>query len=152
VAGRESEGARLARLLEERLGELAAVADDLGRLAGEARREQATALRARVEELLRAAPGGPALDPGRLEQELALLAERSDVAEELDRLAAHVEHFRELVAGGGPVGKRLDFLSQEVLRELNTAGSKCRHAPMTRRVLDGKVLCEQLREQVQNVE
>jgi uncharacterized protein (TIGR00255 family) len=152
VAGRESEGARLGRLLGERLDELAAVASDLAALAPEARREAATALRGRLEELLAAAAGGGQLDPGRLEHEVAILAERGDVSEELDRLGAHLEHFRELLAAPGAVGKRLDFLTQEILRELNTLGAKCRHLSMTRRVLDGKLLVEQLREQVQNVE
>ena len=156
VAGREAEGARLARLLGERLDELAAVASELAALAPEARREAAAALRGRLEELL-AASGGTRLDsgrldPGRLEHEVAILAERGDVSEELDRLGAHLEHFRELLAAPGAVGKRLDFLTQEILRELNTLGSKCRHLEMTRRVLDGKLLVEQLREQVQNIE
>lgn len=151
VAGREAEGARLARLLGERLDELAAVSAELAALAPEARREAAAALRGRLEELL-AASGGARLDPGRLEHEVAVLAERGDVSEELDRLGAHLEHFRELLAATGAVGKRLDFLTQEILRELNTLGSKCRHLEMTRRVLDGKLLVEQLREQVQNVE
>ncbi|HEX2164786.1 MAG TPA: YicC/YloC family endoribonuclease [Thermoanaerobaculia bacterium] len=152
VGGREAEGEKLARALGERLDELAAVAADLAGLADAARSEAAAGLAARVEELLAAAGSGARLDPGRLEQELALLADRGDVREELDRLAAHLEHFRELVAAPGAVGKRLDFLTQEVLRELNTLGAKCRNAAMTRRVLDGKVLVEQLREQVQNVE
>lgn len=152
VAGREAEGARLARLLGERLDELAAVAAELDALAPEARREASAALRGRLEELLAASGGGARLDPGRLEHEVAVLAERGDVSEELDRLGAHLEHFRELLAAPGAVGKRLDFLTQEILRELNTLGSKCRHLEMTRRVLDGKLLVEQLREQVQNVE
>jgi uncharacterized protein (TIGR00255 family) len=83
---------------------------------------------------------------------VALLADRSDVSEELDRLRAHLGHFRDLLGQAGPTGKRLDFLTQEVFRELNTLGAKCRNAPMTRAVLDAKALCEQLREQVQNVE
>lgn len=158
VAGRAAEGERLARALAERLDELAAVAADLEALAPEVRREAAAALRGRLDELLAEAaasagrPDPARLDPGRLEQEVALLADRGDVREELDRLAAHLDHFRELTAAGGAVGKRLDFLTQEVLRELNTLGAKCRHAAMTRRVLDGKVLVEQLREQVQNIE
>jgi uncharacterized protein (TIGR00255 family) len=85
-------------------------------------------------------------------QEVAILVERSDVSEELDRLQAHVEHFRELLDQSSPVGKRLDFLAQEILRELNTLGAKCRDTEMARMVLDGKVVCEKLREQVQNVE
>ena len=161
VAGRAAEGERLARALGERLDELAAVAADLEALAPEAREEAAAGLRARLDELLAgpgaAAAGGGArearrLDPGRLEQEVALLAERSDVREELDRLSAHLEHFRALLVSGEAVGKRLDFLTQEVLRELNTLGAKCRHVGMTRRVLDGKALVEQVREQVQNLE
>jgi uncharacterized protein (TIGR00255 family) len=83
---------------------------------------------------------------------VAFLVERGDVSEELDRLDAHLAHFGELLAGDGSLGKRLDFLTQEILRELNTVGSKCRDAEMARTVLDAKVFCEQLREQVQNVE
>ena len=93
-----------------------------------------------------------ALSDDRLAQEVAYLVDRSDVAEELDRLASHLEHFRTLMERDGSIGKRLDFLAQEILRELNTLGSKCRDSEMIRRVLDGKSLCEQLREQVQNVE
>jgi len=105
-------------------------------------------LRDRLEALL----GNHELDPSRLAQEVAVLADRSDVTEELDRLDAHLEHFHELMATDGAIGKRLDFLTQEIFRELNTLGAKCRHARMTRAVLDAKVLCEQLREQVQNLE
>ena len=152
VAGREAEGARLAGALGERLDELSAVTAELAALAPEARREAAAGLAARLEEVLARNGAGTRLDPQRLEQEVALLAERGDVREELDRLAAHLDHFRELVAAPGAVGKRLDFLTQEVLRELNTLGAKSRHVGLTRFVLDGKVLIEQLREQVQNVE
>jgi uncharacterized protein (TIGR00255 family) len=105
-------------------------------------------LQRRLEEML----GAVLVDPVRLAQEAALLADRSDVAEELDRLSAHLEHFRDTLSEQGAVGKRLDFLAQEILRELNTVGSKARDLETTRIVLEGKVLCEQLREQVQNVE
>lgn len=152
VAGREAEGARLAAALGERLDELGAVTAELAALAPAARDEAAAALGARLDELLARNAAGTRLDPGRLEQEVALLAERGDVREELDRLAAHLDHFRDLLAAPGAVGKRLDFLTQEVLRELNTLGAKSRHVGLTRLVLDGKVLVEQLREQVQNVE
>jgi len=152
VAGRETEGEKLAEALVDRIDGLADAALDLVALAKAARRRTGEALRARLAEILAAAPGSATLDPGRLEQEVAVLAERSDVTEELDRFAAHLEHFREVAAAEGAVGKRLDFLTQEILRELNTLGAKCRDAEMTRRVLDAKVLCEQLREQVQNVE
>jgi uncharacterized protein (TIGR00255 family) len=148
VAGRETEGASLAAILDERVRGLGEIVARLDALRGGVREELATSLRRRLDELL----GGQAIDPGRLAQEVALLVDRSDVSEEIDRLRSHLEHFRGVTRETGPTGKRLDFLTQEVFRELNTLGSKCRNAEMTRAVLDGKVLCEQLREQVQNVE
>ncbi len=105
-------------------------------------------MRARVEELV----NGPDVPPERLAQEAVLAAEKADVQEELDRLTAHLESFRSGMQGTGAMGRRLDFLAQEILRELNTLGSKCRDAQMSEWVIDGKVACEQLREQVQNVE
>jgi uncharacterized protein (TIGR00255 family) len=152
VAGRETEGEKLHEALIDRIDALADVALELVALAKSSRRQAAESLRMRLGEILAGSADASALDPSRLEQEVAVLAERSDVTEELDRLAAHLEHFREVAAGEGASGKRLDFLTQEILRELNTLGAKCRAAEMTRRVLDAKVLCEQLREQVQNVE
>ena len=158
VAGRETEGAKLTVALEERLDGLEEATRELEELAPVAREEAAQALQRRLEALLGGTgeedrrPGSERLDPERLAQEVAILAERSDVGEELDRLRVHLEHFREVMAAGGPAGKRLDFLTQEILRELNTLGSKGRNAAVTRVVVDAKVLCEQLREQVQNVE
>lgn len=148
VAAREQEGAALRAVLGGRLDELAVVVERLTELREAAREDTAEALNARLDELL----GGAGIDPARLAQEAALLVERSDVAEELDRLGSHCRHFGELLDRRGAVGKRLDFLAQEIARELNTVGAKCRDAAMTRAVLDGKMLCEQLREQVQNVE
>jgi len=148
VAGRETEGASLAAILDERVRGLGEIVAQLDALRGGVREELAASLRRRLDELL----GGQGIDPGRLAQEVALLVDRSDVSEEIDRLRSHLEHFRGVTRETGPTGKRLDFLTQEVFRELNTLGSKCRNAEMTRAVLDGKVLCEQLREQVQNVE
>jgi uncharacterized protein (TIGR00255 family) len=148
VAGREGEGAALQVVLARRLDELAAVVETLTGLREASRAATLESLRARLDELL----GAAGVDPARLAQEAAILVERSDVAEELDRLGSHCHHFRELLAAAGAAGKRLDFLAQEIGRELNTVGAKCRDAAMTRAVLDGKLLCEQLREQVQNVE
>jgi uncharacterized protein (TIGR00255 family) len=148
VAGREREGASLALVLDERLRGLDDVVVQLDALRAGVREELASSLRRRLEELL----GAQAVDPARLAQEVALLVDRSDVSEEVDRLRSHLGHFRSVACEPGPTGKRLDFLTQEIFRELNTVGSKCRNAEMTRTVLDGKVLCEQLREQVQNVE
>jgi uncharacterized protein (TIGR00255 family) len=148
VAGREKEGASLAAAMEEKLRGVEEAVARLDALRGSAREEIAAALRRRLAELL----GSPSLDEARIAQEVALLVDRSDVSEEIDRLRSHVEHFRGVTREPGAAGKRLDFLTQEIFRELNTLGAKCRNAEMTRAVLDAKVLCEQIREQVQNVE
>jgi len=147
-AARSHEGAKLQAILTERLNELERLRGLLAGRRREAASELSANLQTRIEELL----GGRGLDEGRLAQEVALLVDRSDVAEELDRLGSHFEHFHAVMADAGAIGKRLDFLTQEIFRELNTLGSKCRDATMIRWVLDAKVLCEQLREQVQNVE
>lgn len=148
VAARELEGAKLAEALAGRLDRLTEVARCLEPLAAAATREAGEALRSRLEELL----GDVPVDPDRLAQEVALLADKSDVREELDRLQAHLEHFREVVARPGPVGKRLDFLTQEIFREITTLGAKGRNSAITRAILDAKGLSEQLREQIQNIE
>ena len=92
------------------------------------------------------------LDPGRLEQEIALLAQKMDVDEEVDRLSAHVAEVRAILEREEPVGRRLDFLMQELNREANTLASKSVDAEVTRISVDLKVLIEQIREQVQNIE
>ncbi|HYU32663.1 MAG TPA: YicC/YloC family endoribonuclease [Thermoanaerobaculia bacterium] len=148
VASRETEGASLAAVLAEKVRALDEVVARLDALRGPVRDELAVALRRRLGELLK----GQAMDESRVAQEAALLVDRSDVSEEIDRLRSHLEHFRAVARDPGPSGKRLDFLTQEIFRELNTLGAKCRNAEMTRAVLDAKVLCEQIREQVQNVE
>ena len=148
TAGRESEGARLRVVLEEKLALLTGLRERLLTRREAVVPEMRETLRRRLDEAL----AGRELDSTRLEQEVALLVDRSDVSEELDRLNAHLEHFHEILNSSGAIGKRLDFLSQELFRELNTLGSKCRDAEMTRMLLDAKVVCEQLREQVQNVE
>jgi uncharacterized protein (TIGR00255 family) len=149
VAMRETEGALVAadlservEFLEKRLAQLASRRDEI---LGKALEN----LRERLRPLL----AEPGLDPGRLEQEAALAADRSDVAEELQRLEGHLEQFAKLLSTSSePVGKKLDFLAQEVLRELNTLGSKGRDLQMIREVLDMKSEIEKIREQVQNLE
>ncbi|RMH15828.1 MAG: YicC family protein [Acidobacteria bacterium] len=148
LEARATEGAKLAAVIEDRLDALEVLLDELTSAAAGWPAAAGEALRQRVEALL----GELSVDPARLAQEVALLVDRSDVREELDRLRSHLEHFRGLMAKSGAVGKRLDFLSQEIFRELNTIGAKCRNADMTRLVLAGKGCCEQIREQVQNVE
>ena len=148
VAGRELEGANLAAVLEERIRSLEGIVARLDELRVPVREELGASLRRRLDELV----SSQTLDEARIAQEVALLVDRSDVSEEIDRLRSHLDHFRSILRDSGPAGKRLDFLTQEIFRELNTLGAKCRNAEMTRAVLDAKVLCEQMREQVQNVE
>ncbi len=146
---REREGRVLAASLTGHLASLRACVGVLAARRREVVGEAAAELERRIGEL----PGvGDALDPGRLVEEVALLVERSDTSEELDRLDGHLEGFEAAMKEDGAVGRRLVFLSQEILRELNTVGAKCRDLEMQRGVVEGKVLCEQLREQAQNVE
>ena len=149
TAGRRDEGAAIAGILE---GRLAAVE----RLLDQAEQDPSRtmdAIRQRLErqvgELLGAAS---VLDPQRLHAEAALLATRADIREELDRLRAHVGAARELLAQDGPVGRRLDFLSQEFNREANTICSKSNATSLTAIGVELKVVIDQFREQVQNVE
>ncbi|MCE7960491.1 MAG: DUF1732 domain-containing protein [Acidobacteria bacterium ACB2] len=109
-------------------------------------------IQAQLSERVRKIVEGIALDEARLAQEVALLAEKADVAEEIDRLRAHLAEIRRLLGTEGPSGKRLDFLAQELHRETNTAGQKSRELPALRAVLDLKADVEALKEQVQNVE
>jgi uncharacterized protein (TIGR00255 family) len=148
-AARRSEGGRLAVVLETRLVEIEALIADAA-AAADARRESAgERLAAQVAALLEATPAVPA---DRLAQELALIAVKSDVLEEIDRLRAHVAQARELLAMKDAVGRRLDFLCQEFNREANTLCSKSGDVAMTRAGLALKSVIDQLREQVQNVE
>ena len=103
----------------------------------------------RIQEMLQSTPS---LDPGRLEQETAMLMQRLDVAEELDRLETHIEEVLRVLAREKVAGRRLDFLMQELNREANTLASKSQDLDTTRLTVDMKVLIEQMREQVQNVE
>ena len=149
VAMRESEGAAISADLSPRVALLRAKAAVLGSRREEIARNLAATLRERVRTLFPDAP----IDPGRLEQEVALAADRADVAEELQRLGGHLDQFDGLLAKPPEaVGKTLDFLTQEILRELNTLGSKSRDLASTREILEMKAEVEKIREQVQNVE
>ena len=146
VAARFREGARLRELLEQRCAGLEAlVADVRARLP-----EIQARVRARLDERL--AELGANVDRERLEQELALLMQRLDVDEELERLSGHIEEVRRVIGGSEPSGRRLDFLMQELNREANTLSSKSQDLETTRSAVDMKVLIEQMREQVQNAE
>jgi len=143
---RGREGARIEEMFERRLAEIeSGVAAVVARLPVVLAR-----IRERLAERIEAL--GIAADRDRLEQEIALLAQKLDVSEELDRLTAHIAEFRSNLRSGIPVGRRLDFLVQEFNREANTLASKSADADTTRQAVDIKVLIEQIREQVQNVE
>ena len=146
IAGREREGAHIAALLRDKAAAIAALVTSVRARLPEVQARVRERLLARVAEL------GAAPDPARLEQELVIIAQRLDVAEELERLDGHVAELLAVLDRDEPVGRRLDFLLQEFNREANTLGSKAQDADTTRAAVDLKVLIEQIREQVQNLE
>jgi len=149
VDARRNEGLALARVLEARLVEIA-------RLTAAAETSPARApeaIRARLAEQVKSIVGtGEKLDSDRLYQEAILLAAKADVREELDRLQAHVDAARKLLGAGGPVGRKLDFIAQELNRESNTLCAKSNDVSLTAIGLDLKTAVDQFREQVQNLE
>ena len=145
---RAREGEALARDLGERLDKVEAWAGGVERLAPESVDHHRARLQERVQELARGIP----LDPSRLAQEVALFADRIDVAEELTRLRSHLAQTRRLMAGGEPAGRKMEFLVQEMHREVNTIGSKSQSAAIAAIVVSLKAEIERMREQVQNVE
>jgi uncharacterized protein (TIGR00255 family) len=146
VEGRTREGARLKDFIEERLGAVQSWVSTVKARFPDAVNAIRDKLRQRIADLK------VEVDPTRIEQEVALLAQRADVAEELDRLSAHVDETRDTLRKGGAVGRKLDFLMQEMHREANTLGSKSADIETTRAAMELKLLIEQMREQVQNVE
>jgi uncharacterized protein (TIGR00255 family) len=146
TATREREGAKLGEILRERLDAIERIVADVRGWMPEIR----TVLRARLESRL--ADLKQPVEPGRLEQELVMQVTRSDVDEELDRLSTHITETRRVLGLKEPVGRRLDFLMQEFNREANTLGSKSVDARSTNAAVELKVLIEQMREQVQNIE
>ncbi len=149
IEARASEGRRLEPVLLSQLASIESITDKVAKAPA----RSAEAIRARLKEQLgRLLDADPSLDETRLYQEAALLAQRADVDEELDRLRAHVAAARELIASSGPVGRKLDFLAQEFNREANTLCSKSNDVDMTRLGLELKAVIDQMREQVQNIE
>lgn len=149
VASRTAEGARLAAIVGAVLDEVAALQDLAGVEAAAQPALHMAKLQAQLAEILGATPG---LSEDKIAQEVALLASKSDVREELDRLSAHIASARELLAEAANVGRKLDFLMQEFNREVNTLCSKSASLPLTAIGLKLKAAVEQLREQVQNIE
>jgi uncharacterized protein (TIGR00255 family) len=149
VVMRREEGERLVHQIESEVAEVIGFADWFEPQMPEFRQHLLDRVKDRVEGLV-----GPdfKMDPERILQEAAVLADRADVAEEVVRLRAHLENFSERLAAGGVVGRSLDFLCQEIHRELNTLGSKCRELGVADRLVDAKSAAERVREQVQNLE
>ncbi len=146
VAGRAREGEQLAGLIRERLTGIRAQVDEVRRLLPTILERQRDQLLERLAEMR------TELEPQRLEAELVLLAQKAAVAEELDRLETHVGEVERQLTQKGPIGRRLDFLMQELNREANTLSSKSVVAESTRCAVELKVLIEQMREQIQNIE
>ncbi len=146
IQARQSEGEHLKNTLTDRFDQIDGLLKELKPLTSHLANQQKAKLQQRLKDLQ------ANVDPGRLEQEVALLAQKADVAEELDRLAIHVEEARSHLSAAGPHGRRLDFLTQELNREANTLGAKSIIPETSQRAVDLKVIIEQIREQVQNIE
>lgn len=146
IENRIREGQQLEPLFDDRLNKIDDIVKQVRVLLPQILEQQRQNLNKRFEEL------SVDLDPQRLEQEMVVLAQKSDVDEELDRLDAHVKEVRKVLAKKEPVGRRLDFLMQELNREANTLSSKSIVTDTTKAAVELKVLIEQMREQVQNVE
>ena len=147
TAAREREGGKLAQVIGERAAAITGIAAEVRTLVPLIRAGQRAKLEARLADLAQPA------DPGRLEQELVIWLQKLDVDEELDRLDSHLVELRRILKGGKePVGRRLDFLLQEFNREANTLGSKSVDARTSKAAVELKVLIDQIREQIQNIE
>ena len=149
AAMRRREGAALGEVLRQRLTEIATLAARADAAPG----RRAEAIKARIAEQVAALlDASSRFDPDRLHQEAILIASKADIREELDRLTAHVAQVSHLIAAGGPIGRRLDFLAQELNREANTLCAKSNDVELTNIGLELKSVVEQFREQVQNLE
>ncbi|HEU4521763.1 MAG TPA: YicC/YloC family endoribonuclease [Thermoanaerobaculia bacterium] len=150
IAMRKREGASLQTDITTRLATIRALQEKLASHREEVRSELLASFQQRVQEI--AASAGTEVSADRIAQEVVMMVERGDIAEELTRLTHHIEQMDAAVGGREPAGKKLDFLSQEMLREINTMGSKSRSAAIRSLVVELKTEVERIREQVQNVE
>lgn len=148
LAAREKEGARLVADIEKRLDTIAAHVEAIDERSPQTVQEYREKLLVRMQEAL----GTTTVDEGRLLTEAAIYADKVTVAEETTRLRTHIDNFRSLLAGNGPIGKKLDFYMQEMNREINTTGSKCNDVEMAKVVIEVKSELENIREQIQNIE
>ncbi len=150
---RRAEGARLKKLLEAGLDELGKLGDKLAALAPTHPATIQAKLQERMQQWEQGGKLGGKADPQRIEWEIAFFADRADITEEIDRLRAHLSEFRKILGSGvGAMGRKLDFLTQELHREVNTMASKAALLDITRLTVDARSAIEKLREQVQNVE
>ena len=148
LAAREKEGERLVADIHKRLDVIAAHVETIDARSPQTVQEYREKLLSRMQEVL----GNTAVDEGRLLTEAAIYADKVTVAEETTRLRTHIDNFRSLLAGSGPIGKKLDFYMQEMNREINTTGSKCNDVEMAKVVIEVKSELENIREQIQNIE
>ncbi|MDT0595092.1 YicC/YloC family endoribonuclease [Glaciecola petra] len=146
IASRASEGENMKALIEQRLNAIAEQANQVQAHMPEILEWQKDRIRTKFSE------AKIELDDNRVEQEMILIAQKSDVAEELDRLHSHISETNKILKKGGAVGRRLDFMMQEFNREANTLGSKSINSQVTQSAVELKVLIEQMREQIQNIE
>ncbi len=146
---RQAEGASLHKLLDDQINTIQSLTEQAATLAEARKDDVASTLKSNLAKILQNSEG---VDENRVAQELAILAVKSDVTEEIDRLHAHIGAARDLIATEGPIGRKLDFLMQEFNRETNTLCSKAQNVELTRVGLDLKAVIDQMREQVQNVE
>ena len=145
---RENEGGKLKEILRDGLSDLSNIVGQIGEISGEHPKRVREKLDARISQWNLAAT----VDRQRLELEVALYADKADITEELDRLKTHVDEFVKLLESKKGVGRKLDFMTQELHREINTVSSKAAFIDVTRLTVEAKTLIEKLREQVQNVE
>ncbi|MBT1451507.1 YicC family protein [Glaciecola sp. XM2] len=146
LAARQSEGESMAALIEQRLDGILTEVDKVSEQMPAVLEWQKDRIRTRFEE------AQVTLEDTRVEQEMVLLAQKTDVAEELDRLKSHIKETQKIMKKGGAIGRRLDFMMQEFNREANTLGSKSINREVTQSAVEIKVLIEQMREQIQNIE
>jgi len=146
IESRASEGDRIGRILLSRLDDMEAAIKDVPQIRADAIERFRQRLDNRLADIR------DQLDPARLEAEVVMFIQKSDVEEEIDRLQSHFQEIRKILSDKGPVGRRLDFLMQELNREANTLGSKATDIRLTNISVELKVLTEQMREQVQNIE
>jgi uncharacterized protein (TIGR00255 family) len=148
ITMRSQEGQILAKDILERAESLQKMLENIR----DHSKDYSNSIHQRLEKNLKEILGGNSIDPARLMQEVAYYAERADVTEELVRLGSHISQTRKMIEGNEPAGRKLDFLLQEILREINTIGSKCDLLPVAQTVIEMKTEVEKMREQSQNVE